>query len=153
MEEPMSTRDSSLSLIGIRRNALPVDQASDSDTNNSSGSHSDTSPSSILQDLPASIGEQEDKPSQSNEDLNSSDDCVFVGYVKPRHQRTPEVITLLSSDLEADEGEEMELTQMTRTYSSDIFLSPASSPSGSENNIVQTPYLKRPHLKTLRSEF
>lgn len=84
-----------------------MDQASDSDSNNSSGSHSDTPPSSILQHLPASNGEEEDKPSQSNEDLNSSDDCVFVGYVKPRHQRTPEVITLLSSDLEADEGEEM----------------------------------------------
>ncbi|KDR19617.1 E3 ubiquitin-protein ligase Topors-like [Zootermopsis nevadensis] len=50
--------------------------------------------------LPTSSDHAEDQPSQSNEGYNSSDDCVIVGYVKPRHERTPEVITLLSSDPE-----------------------------------------------------
>jgi hypothetical protein len=40
------------------------------------------------------------EPSQSNGG-NDSDGCVVIGYVKPRHERTPEIITLLSSDPEA----------------------------------------------------
>ncbi|XP_021936964.1 E3 ubiquitin-protein ligase Topors-like isoform X3 [Zootermopsis nevadensis] len=129
-------------VAGPSRNVLPVDQASDSDINNLSSSHSDTSLPSILQHLPTSSGHEEDQPSQLNEDCNS-DDCVIVGCVKPRHERTPEVITLLSSDPEADEGEVMELAQMTCTGSSDrsyshAFSTSASCPesSGSEYNPV-----------------
>jgi hypothetical protein len=82
---------------------LPVDQASNSDVNVSS-SHSDISLSGDLQDLTRSIEVAEVEPVQSNEG-NDSDGCVVVGYVKPRHERTPEIITLLSSDPEAEEGE------------------------------------------------
>lgn len=30
----------------------------------------------------------------------SDNDCEVIGYVKPRHERTPEIIELLSSDPE-----------------------------------------------------
>lgn len=30
----------------------------------------------------------------------SGNECEVVGYVKPRHERTPEIIDLLSSDAE-----------------------------------------------------
>jgi hypothetical protein len=83
---------------------VPVDQASNSDVNNVSSSHSDISLSGDLQDLARSIEVAEDEPLQSNEG-NDSDACVFVGYVKPRHERTPEIITLLSSDPEAGDGD------------------------------------------------
>lgn len=83
---------------------LPVDQASNSDVNNVSSSHSDISLSGDLEDLTGSIVIAEAEPLQSNEG-NDSDGCVVVGYVKPRHERTPEIITLLSSDPEAEDGD------------------------------------------------
>jgi hypothetical protein len=83
---------------------LPIDQASDSDVNNVSSSHSDASLPIGLPDLATSSEIAEAQPSQSNEGCDS-DGCVIVGYVKPRHERTPEVITLLSSDPEVEEGE------------------------------------------------
>lgn len=83
---------------------LPVDQASNSDANNVSSSHSDISLSGDLQDLSRSIEVVEAEPLRSNEG-NDSDGCVVVGYVKPRHERTPEIITLLSSEPEAEEGD------------------------------------------------
>jgi hypothetical protein len=83
---------------------LPVDQASNSDVNNLSSSHSDISLSGDLQDFVRSSEVGEGEPLQSN-DGNDSDGCVFVGYVKPRHERTPEIITLLSSDPEAGEND------------------------------------------------
>jgi hypothetical protein len=83
---------------------LPVDQASNSDINNLSSSHSDISLSGDLQDLARSSGIAETEPLQSNEG-NDSDGCVVVGYVKPRHERTPEIITLLSSDPDAGEDD------------------------------------------------
>jgi hypothetical protein len=86
------------------QNVLPVDQASDSDINNLSSSHSDTSLPGGPQHLPMSNNSAEPQPSQLNEDYDS-DDCVIVGYVKPRHERTPEIITLVSSEPEAEEGE------------------------------------------------
>jgi hypothetical protein len=83
---------------------LPVSQASNSDVNNVSSSHRDISLSGDLQDFTRSSEVAEVEPLQSN-GVNDSDDCVVVGYVKPRHERTPEIITLLSSDPEAGEGD------------------------------------------------
>jgi hypothetical protein len=86
------------------QSVLPVDQASDSDVNNVNSSYSDTSlPTG--QQLFTISSELAAQPSQSSEG-DGSDGCVFVGYVKPRHERTPEIVTL-SSDPEVEEGEVM----------------------------------------------
>jgi hypothetical protein len=96
------------------QNVLPVDQESDSDISNLSSSHSDISLPSDSQHLPTSSDLAEAQPLQSNQDYDS-EDCVIVGYVKPRHERTPEVITLLSTDPEAEEDEVTVSTVMS-TY-------------------------------------
>jgi hypothetical protein len=83
---------------------LPIDQASNSDVTNVSSSHSDISLSGDVRDLTRNSEVAEVEPLQSNEG-NDSDGCVVVGYVKPRHERTPEIITLLSSDPEAGEDD------------------------------------------------
>lgn len=36
----------------------------------------------------------------SSDSSSSDNDCEVIGYVKPRHERTPEIIELLSSDPE-----------------------------------------------------
>lgn len=127
-------------VAGPSRVVLPVDQASNSDVNNVSSSHSDISLSGDVQDLTRSSEIAEVEPLQSNEG-NDSDGCVVVGYVKPRHERTPEIITLLSSDPEAGEGDVTEMPEMActdcydRSYGYE-FSSSTSSPesSGSEYN-------------------
>uniref|UniRef100_A0A8C8ZK95 RING-type E3 ubiquitin transferase n=1 Tax=Prolemur simus TaxID=1328070 RepID=A0A8C8ZK95_PROSS len=49
---------------------------------------------------------------QSAEDLNSSsDDCVFLGIVKPRAERNPEVVELFSESEELSIKEEMETAE------------------------------------------
>ncbi|XP_069675057.1 E3 ubiquitin-protein ligase Topors-like isoform X2 [Periplaneta americana] len=126
-------------VAGPSRAVLPVDQASDSDANNMSSSHSDVSVPSGMQDSTTLNDNTGAQPSQSN-DVFNSDECMIVGYVKPRHERTPEVITLLSSDPEVEE-EVTELPQMTCTGCYDrsygyAFSTSTSSPesSGSEYN-------------------
>lgn len=36
----------------------------------------------------------------SSSSSDTDDECEIIGYVKPRHERTPEIIELLSSDTE-----------------------------------------------------
>jgi hypothetical protein len=116
-------------VAGSSRAILCLDHASNSDDNNISSSSSGD-----LQDLARSTRGAETEPSQSNEG-NGSDGCVVIGYVKPRQERTPEIITLLSSDPEAGEDDVTEMPEMpcTDCYSYELSSS-TSSPeySGSE---------------------
>ncbi|GLH12525.1 Protein of unknown function [Gryllus bimaculatus] len=69
---------------------------------------------------------------------SDSDDCVIVGYVKPRHERTPEIITLNSDVETADEVErgsesvDDSLKYLLSSSSSSSSLSKTSDTSDSE---------------------
>ena len=74
---------------------LPVDEPSASDANAGSSSESNITLPTVLQELARGI-------SSTEAERSASDSCVFVGYVKPLHERTPENISLPSSDQQGD---------------------------------------------------
>jgi hypothetical protein len=80
---------------------LPVDEPSLSEANIDSSSESSSSLPPVHQVLTGGRKTTETKPSQCSE-RSDSDSCVLVGYVKPLHDRTPEIISLSSSDSEDD---------------------------------------------------
>lgn len=38
----------------------------------------------------------------SSNSSESDEECEIIGYIKPRHERTPEIIEILSSDCNSD---------------------------------------------------
>ncbi|XP_023706185.1 E3 ubiquitin-protein ligase Topors isoform X2 [Cryptotermes secundus] len=153
MMTPVAPPGCSSPVAGPSRVVLPVDQASNSDVNNASSSHSDISLSGDIQDFTRSREVAEVEPLQSN-DGNDSDGCVVVGYVKPRHERTPEIITLLSSEPEAEEDDVIEMSQMActgcydRSYGYELSSTSSPESSGSEYD----PYPVRKSQKKKRKK-
>lgn len=107
-------------VAGPSRAVLPVDEPSPSEGNAGSSSESTISLPSGFQDL--------SRGNITGADGSDSDSCVIVGSVKPLHERTPEIISLSSSD---PEGDVKELSQTgTALYDiSDSYLYTSSTSS------------------------
>ncbi|PSN49562.1 hypothetical protein C0J52_09747 [Blattella germanica] len=114
------TQESSSPVPGPSTAILPIDQPSDSEVNVSS----DTS---FVRDGDGN---------RRSVDGNDSETCMIVGYVKPRHERTPEIITLSSSDTDVDVVTEVQqVTTMKNNYdhSMEYTFSTSTSSESSES--------------------
>lgn len=109
-------------VAGPSRAVLPADEPSASDANAGSSSKSNITLPTVLQELARGI-------SSTEAERSASDSCVFVGYVKPLHERTPEIISLPSSDQEGDvkESSQMDSRRSLRSSLMSRFLESSRS--------------------------
>ena len=62
-------------------------------------------PSSVAQALRLNTSNEQTSIYVITSSSESENECEVIGYVKPRHERTPELIELLSTDGEVEDGE------------------------------------------------
>lgn len=52
----------------------------------------------------------------SSSSSSSDDECEVIGYVKPRHERTPEIIDLSNSETEEPASQTIELNEYVQIF-------------------------------------